>query len=385
MVCYDNCLIPLILIYRCIVWACFCCFKHTQTFYSSISEQLESRRSFKGGWYENIHRDFTSTRDTFFILTALYEIKDLETYKYEWKYIQRLNRHMTHLGQLPWGFNTHWYNGEVPIYENQGVKVVDANAQFIIMLARYYTHMDCDVDISRQTRREMHTMWLAAQRAWEWLDVYIQQDVFIEPIGASWTHSIVHDGQVLLTNVYITQAIRSMELLAIYNRDSNQQNKFQKLHQSFLARLVPEIYKTQETLPRILAVYWNMVPNTFITSFNAQLTCSYVPLRIKGPIKVNYTWSSRLRGNYDQFTNVIWPWIGLFWIVVLAKKTRRNLVKGWWTSYMEYHNPNTIYDMYSPDDFKPVRRAFLKASPMHALSLAMQMAAAEVSFDNDLI
>ena len=78
MTCYDTCLIPFILIYRCFI-SCCCCSNYQQKFYSTISEQLESRSSYKGGWYENIHRDFVNTRDTFLILTALYNIKNANT------------------------------------------------------------------------------------------------------------------------------------------------------------------------------------------------------------------------------------------------------------------------------------------------------------------
>ena len=383
MACYNICLIPFILIYRFIVWVCFCCFQHHQTFYSSISEQLESRRSIRGGWYENVHREFINTRDTFYILLAMYNMKAEKTCQLEWKFIQRLHTSMTQKGHIPWGFYTHWFNGEIPIFDNDGIDVVDANALFIIMTCRYYTFNDRD--INSYPHKDMHTLWLGAQRAWEWLNNQIDQDVFLEPVGASWAYSSVHNGDVLLTNVYITHAARSMELLAIYNRDSFQQNKYRKIHQAFMARIVPEIYKTQETLPRILAVNWNMVPNTFIISFNAQITEGYVPTRLPGPINVHSTWSAKIKGKTDQFTTIIWPWIGLFWIVVLAKKNKKNEVRAWWTSYMEYHNPHTLYDMYSPKTHKPLRRAFLKASPMHALTLAMQLAASDASFDDSLI
>ena len=387
MTCYDTCLIPFILIYRCFISCCCCCSNYRQKFYSTVSEQLESRRSYRGGWYENIHRDFVNTRDTFLILTALYNTNDENTTDHEWKFLQRLNKHMTNFGQIPWGFYTHWYNGEVPVYENNGVKVVDANAQFIIMLCRYYKKQEYDISTTtdRQHGREMNQLWLSAQRAWEWLQNYIHQDVFIEPIGASWAHSITHNGNVLLTNIYIIQAIRSMELLACFNRNENQMIKFQKKHQKFMARVVPEIYKTQETLPRILAIHWNMVSTNFIPSFNAQLTEPYVPLTVRGPTEHKTTWASYIRGNGDQFTKIVWPWVGLFWIVVLAEKNKVNEVRGWWTAYMEYHKPDTIYDMYSPHTFKPINRAFLKASPMHSLSLAMQIAAGEVSFDYNRI
>ena len=383
MGCCNICLIPFIFLYRCIVWACFCCFYHSQLFYSSLSEQLESRRSIRGGWYENVQRDFINTRDTFYILLAQYSLDVEETYEHELKFIRRLDASMTQKGQIPWGFYTHWFNGEVPIFENDGVTVVDANALFIIMICRYYTFENRDV--STHPHRNMHALWLSAQRAWEWLNKYIEEDVFLEPIGASWAYSSVHDGNVLLTNVYITQAARSMEILAIYNRDTFQQNKYRKIHQSFMARLVPEIYRTQETLPCILAVYWNMVPNTFIISFNAQITDAFVPTRLPGPISVRSTWSSGIKGRADQFTSVIWPWIGLFWIVVLARKNKKNEVRAWWTSYLEYHNPPTLYDMYSSKTYKPLKRAFLRAEPMHALTLAMQIAASEASFDNSRI
>jgi hypothetical protein len=148
---------------------------------------------------------------------------------------------------------------------------------------------------------------------------------------------------------------------------------------------VPEIYKTQETLPRILAVRWNMVQDNFIQSFNAQISNIYVPLVLDGPLVPKSTWVSHIKGADDQFISIIWPWVGFLWILTLAQKSKSDAVRAWRTAYMGYGHSETLYDMYSPNTFKPVRRAFLKANAMHALTIALQQVADELSFDEELI
>lgn len=369
------CRVPLIFMYRFIVWTCYCCFSHRGKYYSTLKEQLESRRAYQGGWYENVQRSFVSTRDTFFILMAKHARRDQDTTRLEKDFLERLRVALTNFGQVPWGFETHWFNDDVPVYHRDGVPVVDANAQFIIMACRY-----CQKD-----NITSEALWLASQRAWEWLSSYIDKYTFIEPVGASWAYSSEHDGYVLLTNVYVCQAARSMELLAYMHQNKARARHFQKIYDRFRSRIVPEIYKTQETLPRILAVRWNMVQDNFIQSFNAQISNVYVPLVLDGPLVPKSTWISHIKGADDQFISIIWPWVGFLWILTLAQKSQTDAVRAWRTAYMGYGNSETLYDMYSPNTFKPVRRAFLKANAMHALTIALQQVADELSFDEELI
>ena len=83
-----------------------------------------------------------------------------------------------------------------------------------------------------------------------------------------------------------------MELLACVLK-YRQQDIF-CAHKQVLLKWVPEIYKTQETLPRILSIYWNMVPTDFIQSFDQELQCSIIPLRTAGPMIDKTTWSAWL-------------------------------------------------------------------------------------------
>ena len=56
-------------------------------------------------------------------------------------------------------------------------------------------------------------------------------------------------------------------------------------------------------------------------------------------------------------------------------KHKRDDAQLWWNAYMTFHMADTLYDMYSPEDAQPVRRAFLKASASHSQTLAMHQAA----------
>ena len=63
----------------------------------------------------------------------------------------------------------------------------------------------------------------------------------------------------------------------------------------------------------------------------------------------------------------------MLWILVLKSKGFNEIANSWWISYIEFHRPETIFDMYSVETKLPLRRAFLKAQPCHTLSLAMQI------------
>ena len=221
----------------------------------------------------------------------------------------------------------------------------------------------------------VNRLFLHCQRAWRWLQHYIKHDTLEEPLEASWETTREHDGVLLITNVFLCQATRHMELISIMQSDKKNETQFKNMHDKLLTKWVPEIYKTQETLPRILAILWNIVPENFLMSFQEQLIQPWVPLRTHGPTSVKTTLRSRVYGYSDQHTHIVWPWIGFLWICILVKRHKKGLAHGWWNSYMTFHAEKTLYDMYSPEFGTPVRRAFLKANASHSQTLALHIAA----------
>jgi hypothetical protein len=169
------------------------------------------------------------------------------------------------------------------------------------------------------------------------------------------------------------QTIRCMELLSLFAKDDRKQRKFKKLHDRCMSTWIPEIYKTQEVLPRILAVTFGIVPRSFIKSFNQEIQSMWIPTRLKGPLQQKTTFDSWIYGYSDEHDTVIWPWVGMLWMLVLKHRQMDDIANGWWISYIEFHNPETLYDMYSPITKLPLRRAFLKAQPCHSLTIAMQI------------
>lgn len=324
--------------------------------------QLQLNRNSKGGYFTNYYATTTSTRDTFYTFLAL-QMRHKST-KPVIQFVERLAKHMTRHGQVPATFSTSWY-GETPTYERNHIAVLDANMFFIILVWHCYDHFSSRVE----------HLYLHCQRAFQWIQTHVFNSVVFEPIGATWEYTRKHEGQLLLTNVIMIQTIRSMELLACVMRDERQQKIFKEKHDIALAKWVPEIYKTQETLPRILAIHWNIVPKDFVVSFNQELQCPHVPLRTAGPVIDQTTWRAWVLGRSDMHTEIIWPWVGLFWICVLVRHGKRDIAQRWWTSYMQYHQLSTLHDMYSKKDTQPVRRAFLKAMPAHSLTLSMHLAA----------
>ena len=109
--------------------------------------------------------------------------------------------------------------------------------------------------------------------------------------------------------------------------------------------------------------------------FDQELTTNWIPLRTDGPIQTNKTARSRIRGRDDMHSEVIWPFVGFLWIIVLAERMKYELANHWWDSYLEFHAPMTIHNMYEPTTGKPVRRACLRATSMHASSISLYFAA----------
>lgn len=360
---------PATMFYRALVRMCTCCFRHKDKFSTSFPMQFEMNKGLYGGWYSSQRRQKVITRETFYVFLAQEFCGTLQKNGTEQlvKFVNRLTRHMTTQGQVPWAFEITWLYGEKPVYRSRirRSNVVDANAQYIIMVWWLYDKHPALVN----------KLFLHCQRAWRWLQHYIRHDTLEEPLEASWETTRQHDGVLLLTNIYLCQAARHMELISMMQSDKKNQSQFKHMHDKLLTKWVPEIYKTQETLPRILAILWNIVPENFLMSFQEQLKQPWVPLRTCGPMSVKTTLHSRVYGFSDQHTHVVWPWIGFLWICILVKRHKRGLAQGWWNAYMTFHTENTLYDMYSAEFGRPVRRAFLKANASHSQTLALHIAA----------
>ena len=359
---------PATCFYRAMVRICTCCFRHTDKFSTSFPMQLEMNRGIYGGWYSTLRRQRVVTRETFYVFMAQRFLnKDTKQLV---KFVNRLTNHMTTRGQVPWAFETTWLSGEKPVFRSKtrASTVVDANMQYIIMV--WWLYEERPLLVKR--------LYLHCQRAWRWLQRYIKNNALEEPLEASWETTREHDGILLLSNVYLCQAVRHMELISMMQNDRTNQTDFKHMHDKLLTKWVPEIYKTQETLPRILAILWNIVPENFLMSFQEQLKEPWVPLRSHGPTGVKTTLQSRVYGFSDQHTRVVWPWVGFLWICVLSGRHKKDVAQVWWNAYMSFHADATLYDMYSPEHGKPVRRAFLKASASHSQTLAMHVAAKNV-------
>lgn len=360
MVCFVC--MPFIFLFRCIVAILPDCVGYRVKLSEPFDVQLQLNKKRNGGYFTNYYKTRIATRDTFYTLFGL-KLRD-KGKENAIQYVERLAKHMTASGQVPAGFFTSWLD-EHPFYMFQNVPVVDANLFFVIMV------WWCYEDYEKRVKK----LFLHCQRAWHWIDTYISLKTMHEPIGASWEFTRKHEGSILLTNVLLIQAIRSMEMIHLVNKDQHNHHIFVNKHSTFLTKWVPEIYKTQETLPRILAIHWNMVPREFIDSFNQELQSTYVPLRTAGPVKDVITFEAWMYGQADLHTAVVWPWVGFLWICVLAKRQKRNLAQSWWASYMEYHHRRTLYSIYSKETGLPLRRAFIKAMPAHSVTLSMHLAA----------
>jgi len=366
--------LPFVLWYRCMVWLCPECFKQRGQHIDDFELCLQDLQAHSGGWFRDNRFLHISVRDTFYIylvqkMQSTFDKKGLGTF------VHKLSRSMANNGHVPWCFRHQWLGDDIPMYKHDNVSVIDANMQFIMMVCWLY----------EQDFNSASPLYLYCQRAWQWLDINISNDTLHEDVGASWETSRQHNGTLLLSNVLMVQTLRSMELIHMYEKNKRQQNDFVKLHERAISTWVPEIYKTQETLPRILAVYFNIVPSSFIKSFNQEIQSVWIPCRVVGPIRNVPTSKAWLRGYADQHDTIIWPWIGFLWILVLKHRLQHDTASSWWTSYMEFHAPRNLYDMYDQNTGSPVTRAFLKGRECHALTIATWLAVQDAVGVNDLI
>jgi hypothetical protein len=354
---------PFLLIYR----ATVACIPRSLTFRHTVQSdpfdvQLSNSRYKNGGWYTSPSSKYISTRETFFIVMALrLQNRDIE---YAAEYVVLLSKYMSSEGQVPWRFSESWSGNIVADYDNNGVPVVDANAQFIIMVSWLYESKPA----------LLKKLYLHTRRAFEWLETFVKEDSFYEPPGASWESSRKHDGYLLTSNVFFCQTIRALELICINQRDTVQQNELADYHTRFKTKIQTELYTTQEVLPRILAVYWNIVPGNFWRSFNQELHYP-IPLILSGPVAPETTWEAWMYGIDDQHTTLIYPWLGFLWIALLCQRHQTETASDWWKLYDEFHSKMSLYDIYSPDNLLPICRAFVKSQESHSLTLAMYQAA----------
>ncbi len=363
MSCWNSICLPFIFMFRCIVNMTPCCFKTKMQMKEPFDVQLQLNKNKNVGYFTDYYANKICTRDCFYTYIGLSLRKKHS--KSQLNYVQKLAKYMSAAGQVPASFTSSWYN-ETPIYLRNERAIIDSNMFFIIMAWEC-----CELN-----QDAVEKIYITIQRAFEWLETYVCQNTIHEPIGVSWEYTLKHSGHLLLSNILMVRTIRCMEMLAMTFRDERNARKFKTRFDNARAKWVPAIYKSQQTLPRILAVYWNLVPRNFIISFNQELKrYTYVPLRTAGPIVDDTTWNAWLYGRSDVHTSVIWPWIGFFWICVLVQHSKRQLAQGWWTSYIEYHQLQTLHNIYSKETFLPVRRAFLKAMPAHSVTLSMHMAA----------
>lgn len=373
MNCFECLKIIPILFFRWLVWMTPYCFKPANPPNHSPEIQLQLTHSRNGGWYSGYYRHTIDVRDTFYVLLGL-KLR-MRGFKELITFVERLAFDMNAEGQVPCRYDYSWYGvswhgTETPAFKSKRTKTskIDANIYFLIMIGWLYDSKP----------KLVKRLYLHCQRAYKWLETFQCQNIIYEPEDASWENTLKHPGHLLMTNVIYIQAIRSMELLAMVNRDNVLMQECVSKHTDYIRKWQPELYRTQEVIPRILAIYWNMVPSTFLMSFNQELSPPWVPLRTHGPITVSKTFHSWIRGMSDLHDTVAWPFVGFLWMAVLATKMKKDIAKGWWDSYNEFHRQKTIYDIYCMKTGKIINRAFIKSTPTHAVTLSMYIAAKEL-------
>ena len=215
---------------RFIVWLLPCLCKHKLYYKANLVVQLQTCRSKKGGYTTGDGVREINTRQTFYTFLGLLETQkgnvtkaladDIELYT------QRLANDMSTKGQVPCKYVKGFFGTEIPKYRSDRTEtqVVDSNMFYIILLWL----------LNDYRPNTVNTLYLSAQRAFRFLENRIENDIFKEPIDASWETTRLHDGYLLLTNVLMIKTIRSMEMISLVNSDNRIQEKCRILHLSLI-------------------------------------------------------------------------------------------------------------------------------------------------------
>jgi len=325
-----------------------------------FDQQLLSNRHL-GGYFTGDRHQKISTRDTFYTLMGMRFLSQNVTEEY----IELLAKHMNAKNQVPAYFTETMFGTIVPHYKEKGYEIVDSTAIFIILLEW----------LMQSRSQTVKRLYLHAQRAMQYLETFIKDDVFYEPKNGSWENTRQYtDSSGLTTSVLVCQAMRSLELISMNSGNKARQQHYVKSHTRFIQHLKVKLFQSQETLPRMLAIYWSMMPSSFWRSFDQELDLT-IPLITDGPLTYPSTWESWLYGIDDEHSTLVYPWIGYFWIAILGRKLKTEQAKEYFREYSEFHSEITLFSAYDQLSLTPVRRAFLSASSAHSITLSMYMAA----------
>jgi hypothetical protein len=341
-------------------------FKHNKPF----DQQLVSNK-IDGGYFTGSNHKKISTRENFYTFLGLRAGGENVSVEY----IILLSNHMSASNQIPAYFTENIWGDKCPYYKVNGYEIVDSNAIFLILLEW----------LSESHSQTAKAIFLIAQRAMQYLENFIKDDVFFEPDFSSWENTrLPTKNSGLTTSVLVCRAFRSLEMLAMKNGNHSIQKKCVEKHTRFLKKLRVKLYQTQETIPRMLAVFFNMMPSNFWRSFDQEFKLDLIPLIIHGPIDFPCTWESWLYGIGDQHTTILYPWIAYFWIGILGRKGKVEMAKEYFNELQDLHLEPTFYSIYDPETYQPVRRAFLSAEPTHSITLAMYSVARDICEDRDI-
>ena len=353
---------PLILLTRGIyrVLPTISLFKQTKPF----DQQLISNKIF-GGYFTGSNHKKISTRDNFYTFLGL----RFSNQNVAVQYVELLAKHMNAKNQIPAYFTENMWGDKIPHYKENGYEIVSSNAIFLILLEW----------LSESHNQTAQALFLTAQRAMQYIEQFIKDDVFFEPDFSCWENTRQPTNMSGLTSsVLVCHAIRSLEMLAMKSGNKTIQKKCVEKHTRILKKLRVKLFQTQETIPRMLAVYFNMMPSSFWRSFDQEIKLDLIPLLTAGPIEYQSTWKSWIYGVDDQHTTLIYPWITYFWICILGKKGKTEMAKDYFDELWNLHSEPTIYSVYDPETLQPVRRAFLKSEPSHSITLAMYLFARDI-------
>ena len=338
----------------------------------SLEEQLTRNYRDEGGYAAGYgHYDSVWTRDSFFALLAPVSQKEERLRKL----VNRLRKDANKEHQVPFTYAEVAYipsiilgrkvlrsGGAKARYydEKLGQPVLDANAQYIIMLHEAFL-LNNNVEWLRT-----HATQVDLSLSWYEQFVSSKSDGMIdaELPHAGWEDSLLHTGTVAYTNFFYLEALKRADLIReALDMPTKWVSQIAALH----PKIMNLVRDQRDTVTMSVAALWTKDPE--VTEWMRSMVQDYpkdtlTPNRWPIAPLSHELLVFRLIGQEGYHRTFRWSWVGCLWAVALQ---HRGLVKEARTVFSRYEalfaRYGTVHEVYDPETSTPVSRTFYQSEP----------------------
>lgn len=344
----------------------------------TLSTQLSENYKKEGGYMAGSgHYANVWTRDSFFALMAPIPEKEERLRLFA----NRLKTNINLEGQIPFTFNKVYYlpsiifntqikrNGVLVSYKDEkyGKKVMDANAQYIII-----TH---EAFLINQNKEWLQSHFEVLEKSINWYNNHLKNGLIYEEAFGSWEDTLLHNGNIAFTNVLYLESLKRMDLICkTLEKPSNYLETYQQKYEKIF-QLVKD---QQDTVSVSLMAIWTS--DEKITDIMKEMLKRYPKQMVPNRWPVMETSKTMLavriigQGHYHR--NWRWSWVGCLWCYALAKRGFIQESKGIFKKYQNaFQTYGTIHEVYDPETEKPINISFYSSEKSFSEGIGMYLLA----------